>query len=232
MWHVFSGGRKALCALGVGLICLVGAANAQAQGIFAPSDGPNVIGGASDGTNFNKAVAGTVDGVNNFPAAESPDHLVDGVGQKYLNFAKTNTGFILTPGLGSTIAGSIKLWTANDSEPRDPSSYQLYGTNNTITGNGPFPISNFTLISSGALTLPATRNGGGVAALDDANSQTVTFANSTAYSTYMVLFPDVKTNASANSMQIAEVQLIQAPEPGTIGLLGLGGIAALLRRRR
>ncbi|MCA9200287.1 MAG: hypothetical protein KDA87_22260, partial [Planctomycetales bacterium] len=61
-----------------------------AQGIFAPGDA--VIGGQSDGTNFVAGVSGTAGGVNNWPGAEGPEHLIDGVGQKYLNFAEFNTG--------------------------------------------------------------------------------------------------------------------------------------------
>ena len=203
--------------------------------------GDPLIGGQLVSGQFNQGTIGTVAGVNNWPAAESPDHAIDGVGQKYLNFAEFNTGFIVTPSLGAgqgTIATGLQLWIANDAEPRDPSSYELYGTNQTITGPGPFALSNFTLISSGALALPSnlpTRQPGGTAALVDTNSQTVNFANSTAYRSYMLVFPTVKTEASANSMQIGEVELhgTVVPEPSTIGLLGLSTLGVLsLRRRR
>jgi hypothetical protein len=122
----------------------------------------------------------------------------------------------------------MQLWIANDAEVRDPASYQLYGTNQAITGGGPFALSSFNLISSGALALPAgvpgVRQPGGLAPLDDANSQTVNFANAVPYKSYMVIFPTVKDSAAANSMQIGEVELIgtvAVPEPGILGLLGL-----------
>jgi len=45
------------------------------------------------------------------------------------------------------------------------------------------------------------------------NSTPITFPNETAYSYYQVLFPAVRDPASANSMQIAEVELIGVPAP-------------------
>ena len=233
--------KLALC---LGTILVAGSVDA------APllTAGDTIFGGRLDRTASSFLVSAVgVDGGNtiytdNFtPMNETPDHAIDGVGQKYLNFAELDTGIVVTPSLGGTqgtIATSLQLWIANDSEPRDPSSYELYGTNQTITGPGPFALSNFTLISSGALALPSnlpTRQPGGTAPLVDTNSQTVNFANSTAYRSYMVIFPTVKTEASANSMQIGEVELhgTVVPEPSTIGLLGLSTLGVLsLRRRR
>jgi hypothetical protein len=79
------------------------------------------------------------------------------------------------------------------------------------------------------------RQPGGTAALVDTNSQTVNFANSTAYKSYMVIFPTVKGEPAANSMQIGEVELhgTVVPEPSAIALLGLSTLGVLsLRRRR
>jgi hypothetical protein len=204
----------------------------QAASIFTPGDA--VLGGASDGTNFNVGVVGTAGGLNNWPAGEPPTSAIDGVGQKYLNFAEVNTGILVTPtfngGSGSIVTG-MTLWAANDAVERDPASYALYGTNLVIGGSGPFPMANFSLISSGELALPASRNAGGAAVLDVINSQTLTFANSTSYTNYLVLFPTVK-NVSANSMQIAEIQLDGiVPEPATAGLAALGAGLLLMRRR-
>lgn len=74
-------------------------------------------------------VAGTAGDTNNWPANESPDHAIDGVGQKYLNFGREDSRFIVTPSSGSSVVTSLKFWTANDAEPRDPASYELWGTN-------------------------------------------------------------------------------------------------------
>jgi hypothetical protein len=160
-------------------------------------------------------MAGT--GPNTWPANESPEFAINGAGQKYLNFGKENTGFIVVPSLGSTIAQEITFWTANDAVERDPASFQLYGTNEMIdvfaAPGTDFPLADFTEIFSGNLALPASRNGGGGTALDPANSQTVSFTNSTAYTSYLVLFPTVKTAGTANSMQIAEVALNASTTP-------------------
>jgi hypothetical protein len=215
-------------------LALAASISAHAASIFTPGD--PVLGGASDGTNFNVGVAGTAGGVNNWPPNEPPTAAIDGAGQKYLNFFELNTGILVTPsfnGGNGSVVTSMTLWTANDAVERDPTSYQVLGTNVPIAGGGPFPLSDFTEISSGGLALPATRNAGGTAPLLPANSQTVTFTNSTSYKSYLVLFPTVTNSASANSMQIAEIQLDGVvPEPATAGLAVLSLATLLVRRRR
>ncbi len=232
-------GRNSLHTVNTRIIVNVAAAVAtagslQAAAIFSPSDA--VLGGIVSGGNFVVGTVGTTASTNNWPTNEPPTALVDGVGQKYLNFFELGTGAIITPTFNSgagSVATSIKLWTANDAEPRDPSSYELWGTNTAISGSGPFSMASFTQISAGSLALPSSRNAGGLAVLDDANSQTISFANTTGYKSYLIMFPTVKDSVSANSMQIAEVQLFgdPVPEPGT---LALGGLALLgfMRRRR
>ena len=219
---------------------LIGSVSAYSATIFAPGD--TVFGGRSDGTSFLVGAAGTDGGAtvytdNVWPAAESPDHIIDGVGQKYLNFAELNSGVIITPnfngGLGS-LADSLKLWTANDAVGRDPATYELYGTNAPISGAGPFALNTFTLISSGALALPATRNTGGTAVLNDLNAQTVTFTPTQPYKSYMILFPTIKDEPTVNSMQVAEVQVFgtAVPEPSGCALLAVGALVGAVRRRR
>jgi len=159
-----------------------------------------------------------------YPGNESPAKVIDGaVDTKYLNFGKLNSGLIVTPG-GPTTVDGFQITTANDWAERDPATWALYGTNDAIVsgdnteGNG----ESWTLIASGDIALPADRLTLG---------PLVSFANSAEYSSYKMLFPTLKNADATNSMQIAEIQLYGVPEPATMCLLGLGGLA-LLRRRR
>ena len=190
---------------GTALLLLCTVVAASAEDLLSPDD--TFFGGQIIGDNFEVGRDGGAAGVNNWPGAEGPQYAVDGVGQKYLNFGELNSGIVITPQAGPSVATSLKLWTANDEAPRDPASYELYGTN-TPLGAGPFRVDTFTLIASGDLALPTSRNTGGATALDEANLQKVEFnGNGTFYTSYMIIFPTVKDAALANSMQIAEIQL-------------------------
>jgi MYXO-CTERM domain-containing protein len=201
---------------------------------------------------FQIGMVGTAGGVNNWPGGEAPGFAIDGVQQKYLNFAEFRTGVAVAPAAGAAAPTSIQVWTANDEEPRDPVNFSIYGTNAAASGAPGSSITGLNLIASGNLALPAGRNmPGGSNPLSAANSSSASFANATSYPTYVIVFPTVKNPASANSMQIAEVQLFNAagaglfaptnsivggqliPEPSTaiLGSLGLA-LAALRRRRR
>jgi hypothetical protein len=101
----------------------------------------------------------------------------------------------------------------------------FYGTNDAIVSgdNTEGNAEIWTLICGGTMFLPSERNTLGplyqVANQDQP------------YTSYKMLFPTLKDAGAANSMQIAEIQLYGVPEPATMCLLGLGGLA-LLRRRR
>jgi len=138
---------------------------------------------------------------SNYPTPnETPAKAIDGLlNTKYLNFGKLNAGFIVTPG-GSTTVRSFRIGTANDAEGRDPASYELWGTNSAIVSadNSAGVAEPWTLISSGALSLPATRN---------FLASAVSFSNNTAYTSYKFIFPTLKNPGAVNSMQIGEVEL-------------------------
>ncbi|MGI9241886.1 MAG: PEP-CTERM sorting domain-containing protein [Verrucomicrobiales bacterium] len=203
----------------------------HAVAIFAPGDA--VIGGARVASNFEVGVVGTAAGTNNWPGAEVPEDLINGLigggGEKYLNFLREDTGIIITPAFGPSIVSSMELWVANDAVERDPASFEILGTNSVISGDGPFAIGDFTLISSGDLALPDTRD-----TVSDMSgfSQTVAIGDGNAYSTYMILFPTTK--GVGNSMQLSEIQFdgMAIPEPGSASLLALSLGALLFRRKR
>jgi hypothetical protein len=171
---------------------LLGALVLPKTNVVATTDPVVLVNGSNDGD----ANAGAP------PANESEVRATDGTTQKYLNFLDLGSGFIVTPSMGSTLVSGIRLFTANDAEPRDPASYVLEGSN--IGANGPW-----TVISAGPLALPAGRNPGGLP-IDPATQfhQLVEFNNAVGYTSYRVTFPTLKDAASANSMQIGEVQLL------------------------
>ena len=180
------------------------------------SPGDQIIGGILTDTGFVEGLASGAGGGNNWPSAEPPEELIDGFfgggGAKYLNFFELNTGVIITPAIGSSVVNRMTFWTANDAEARDPASYQLFGANKKIVKGGPgttYLKTDFTLISEGALELPSERGSSatpiGNAPFSTGSFQTVDFANTKTYTSYMLIFPTVKDAASANSMQVSEV---------------------------
>lgn len=148
-----------------------------------------------NGTNDTDTAAGAP------PANEGVVRVIDGVGQKYLNFLDLNSGFTVTM-LGNTVVNGLRFWPANDAPERDPASYKLEGS--TAGPDGPF-----TLISEGPLSLSTARNAGGTStALSGGNVQVVDFSNTTPYTSYRVTFPTLRDAATANSLQIAEVDFL------------------------
>jgi hypothetical protein len=144
---------------------------------------------------------------------ETPQKAIDGTPAKYLNFGEEGSGFIVTPG-GSTTVLSFRLTTANDAENRDPASFELYGTTDSITSqdNSIGLNENWFSIASGALALPGTR---------DTVGPLVSFANANAYTSYRMVFPSVKDapGGDANSMQIREVEFFTSSDASTPDIL-------------
>ena len=108
------------------------------------------------------------------------------------------TGFTVTPSIGLSVVQCIALTSANDSPNRDPSSYTLEGS---------FDGTNFFLISGGAVPVFPTRF----------FKNYIFFPNTHAYKSYRLLFPTVvNAPTAANSMQIAEVELLKALTPDNV----------------
>ena len=138
---------------------------------------------------------------NGWPAGETPELAIDNdTSTKFLHF-KGNaepTGLQITPLTGPTIVTGVAFTTANDAAERDPASFELYGSNAGIDGP-------YTLIASGdivdftqATAWPRFTK----------NETVIAFENTVAYAHYQVLFPAVRDPDNANSMQIAEVELL------------------------
>jgi hypothetical protein len=223
---------------------LLAATSLQAATLVTVTDA--VLGGIVSGPLptdfFTVGQGGTTPGANNWPngtPGEFPRFALDGVTTtKYLNFAELNTGFLVQPSVGSSVVTGISFTTANDALARDPTSYQLFGSNAvTITGaeggGTTYTLSEFTLISSGTLTPPST-GGSGTTNTGRNLPFDVVIANSTPYTSYILVFPTVRDAVAANSMQIGDAVLTGEviPEPGTIGLISVAGAVFLGAYRR
>jgi len=150
---------------------------------------------------------GLMDGDNfGWPPNETPDLAIDDdITKKYLHFKGEieTTGFQVTPLDGPTIVTGLTFTTANDAEPRDPVVFELSGSNESIDGP-------YELIASGDIVDFAQADAWPRFTM---NATPISFNNDVAYAHYQVLFPAVRDAASANSMQIAEVELLGVPAP-------------------
>jgi len=194
MWKSF------LVVVLTSVFVLSGAALAG-RDITAPGD--VVVGVPNDGISSDSSTDG-------WPPNELPSFAIDNqILTKYLHFRGEvePTGFRVTPSVGATIVTGLTLTTANDATERDPVEYELSGSNESI--NGPY-----TLIHTGAIVDFA-----GATAWErrTINETPIQFENNVAYKHYQVMFPTVRDPGAANSMQIAEVELLapvfKASEP-------------------
>lgn len=172
-----------------------------------------------------------VDGIkaddSRYPGGENPPKAIDdNSGTKYLNFGKEQAGLIVTNSQGQADVNWMRLTTANDATNRDPASYELYGTNDpiqSVDNSDGLGGEVWTLISSGPLSLPLARM----------DSTTIVPINASAlYNSFKLIFPTLRNAPATSSMQIANVQFYVVPEPSTVVLVAMGGLAVVVARRR
>ncbi len=148
----------------------------------------------------------TVQGVpndNDWPAAETPPNAIDdNVSTKYLHRkgGSMSTGFQVAPLLGSTVVTGLTFTSANDDYGRDPTSFELSGSNASIDGP-------YTLIASGDIVDFA---GETVWPRHAKTTTPIEFENTVAYKYYQIVFPTLRSS-NDGLMQIAEVELIGTP---------------------
>jgi len=127
---------------------------------------------------------------NNSPGSDGVANAIDDQPTKYRNFDKLNAGFTVTPGRGTTIVVGLTLTSGNDGAERDPSSYTLAGSHDGT---------NFLAISSGSVPPFPTRF----------HKHLFVFPEHTnSFTSYRLIFPTVVNPATANSMDIGEVELL------------------------
>lgn len=110
-------------------------------------------------------------------------------------------GVVISPSMGATLVTALRVYTANDSEDRDPANYKLEGSTD---GGG-----SYTLIASNSLALPAGRNTSG-GAPDPLLQfvQEVRFPNGKGYSSYRLTFSQFKGGAGQGAFQAGELELL------------------------
>ncbi|HCO96485.1 MAG TPA: hypothetical protein DIU00_21525 [Phycisphaerales bacterium] len=171
----------------VGVSTLLLSSMAQAAQIDATNPGDPIQGVPNDG---------------DWPDNEHPALAIDGSSStKYLHFKGFTqpSGFQVTPSSLQSIVTGLSLTTANDGAERDPIAFEISGSNVSIDGP-------YTLIASGDIVdfsqaAPWPRL--------TRNETPISFDNNVAYNHYQVLFTAVRDPASANSMQISEVELLR-----------------------
>jgi hypothetical protein len=138
---------------------------------------------------------------NGWPGNEAPNQAIDDqIVTKYLNFRGevSPTGIRVSPKVGATVVTGINLCSANDAEQRDPATYELSGSNDSIDGP-------YTLIAKGTIK---DFTGATFWPYRTWISKPITFTNTVAYKHYQLMFPTVRDAPNANSMQIAEIELL------------------------
>jgi len=152
-----------------------------------------VVGVPDDGPSTNNT--------RGWPPNEVPRQAFDDqILTKFLHFRGEvePTGLRVTPAMGPTVVTGLTFTTANDAVERDPITWELSGSNVSIDGP-------YTLIAQGPIVDFA-----GSAAWPRRTKTTtpIQFANTVSYKHYQIMFPTIRTPGSADSMQIAEVELL------------------------
>jgi hypothetical protein len=165
----------------------------------------------------------TVKGVpddGDWPGGEHPALAFDdNVNTKYLHFkgdfepdpGTGGSGLQITPLEGPSVVSGLTLTTANDVPGRDPIAFELSGSNESIDGPYELIAAGDIVDFAGEEEWPRFTK----------NATPIVFANDVAYDHYQLIFTAIRgpVGGSVNSMQIAEVELLEGaavPGPGEL----------------
>ena len=135
----------------------------------------------------------------NSPGSEGAANAIDGKPTKYLNFDSSNSqpsGFVVTPGIGSTTITGISMQSANDAPDRDVKVVLIEGTNDSVSG-----------WDDGASWTKIAQIDDIPAYTDRFQTQKFFFSNNKAYTSYRWTVLDTQGPSSC-CMQVAEVGLL------------------------
>ncbi len=169
-------------------------------------------------------------GLSNYHPNDNVENAIDGTsGAKYLNFAKENSGVIVSRADGNpTVLETLTFTTANDIPERDPLTWEVYGTNDPVMSldNSTGSQENWVLIDSGITGFDSDPGRETTGA-----PQSVT--NATAYNAYRLVFPSQRQTDGIGEIQIGEILFegTIVPEPTSIALALLSVLAIPLLRR-
>ena len=138
-----------------------------------------------------------------WPSDETPLKALDDnikTNYRHKKGEKQPTGLVVTPS-SKKVVNRLTFTTADDHPERDPVAFTLYGSNDDIY-TGPWK-----LIASGKID---DFNQGTAWPRLAKNETPIVFANNVAYKHYKLTITAVRDAASADSMQVAEVELIEA----------------------
>jgi hypothetical protein len=147
--------------------------------------------------------------IGTYSNTESPANAIDmNTGTKYLNFgvsgsssttAGLNTGYFVSPRVGSSIAAGIIFYTANDGPNRDPTMVTLEGSND---GSAQLQLGGrWTLIYSGPSGISPTVDPG-----RNTMCTLMNFYNTIPYMSYRLLITSKR--GADNSVQYSEARIM------------------------
>ncbi len=186
---------------------VIGVDGAGARGMLYFDDirlYPEVLAGSPDISGAGDIVQGVPNDAD-WPDAETPPNAVDDdVNTKYLHRkgGSTTTGFQIEPLVGSTIVTGLTFTSANDDFGRDPTSFELSGSNASIDGP-------YTLIASGDIVDFSQHE---VWPRHTKTATPIEFENTVAYRYYQIVFPTLRAD-NDGLMQIAEVEFLGSVAP-------------------
>ena len=126
-------------------------------------------------------------------------------------------GVVVTPAVGSTVLAGLRVYPGQDGAANDPNGFKLEGSNDGGT--------NYTLIASGPLSLPLTRNSAALVVDPvQAWAQELLFSNTRGFTSYRLTFPDVVDPGTASYLEVGEIELLGVPGVGVAQPVFLGPV--------